>query len=25
MNWTPGDKTMNPDPEKSKEYFKDIK
>ena len=24
MNWTPGDKTMNPDPEKSKEYFKDV-
>ena len=25
MNWKPGDKTMNPDPEKSQEYFKDIK
>jgi peroxiredoxin (alkyl hydroperoxide reductase subunit C) len=25
MNWTPGDKTMNPDPEKSQDYFKDIK
>jgi peroxiredoxin (alkyl hydroperoxide reductase subunit C) len=25
MNWTPGDKTMNPDPEKSQEYFKDLK
>ena len=25
MNWTPGDKTMNPDPEKSQDYFKDVK
>ena len=25
LNWNPGDKTMNPDPEKSKDYFKDVK
>ena len=25
MNWTPGDKTTNPDPEKSQDYFKDLK